>query len=128
MAHPAVSRSYGYPPRESSIINTTMDQRGVVSGSTPPKHVVLCVDHQVVDEPTGHRHVVALEAAIEEGRTFRWTLVQVIAAIRDGAQFLVGGNGGEQTTLLEPVVCPHCPQVSARTAEPHRLEARPTCG
>ena len=93
-------------------------------GALPP-YVVLSVERDAAAEAGGHSHVVGLTTRDPDGGETRWTLVQVIAAIRDGERFLMGGGGGGQSAVIEPAVCPQCPFatliVEPTAAEPARV-------
>lgn len=74
-----------------------------------------------------HRHVTALEASGAGGRVERWTLVQVVDAIRGGALFVTGGSQPGQAAVVEPTVCPRCPRLTLVTHPPGALAAVPQC-
>jgi hypothetical protein len=71
-----------------------------------PPYVVTCLD---VDEAAGdgHQHVVAIETRDPDGGQTRWSTVQVIAALREGEQFVFRENERAGTSM-EPAVCAGC--------------------
>jgi hypothetical protein len=77
------------------------------TGTIPP-YVVRCVTVDDLVEGNGHEHVTGLETTDPDGGMTRWTLVEAIAAYRDGGRFIVGSGEGEQTAELGPSVCPRC--------------------
>lgn len=85
-----------------------MDALSAAPGSAVQQHRVERLETEPAAGSDDHRHVVALETVDAAGRTFRWTLVQVIAAMRDGERFVLGGSTAGQAAALEPTVCPHC--------------------
>jgi hypothetical protein len=93
-------------------------------GSAERPHIVWCVDADDIDELGEHRHVVALRATDPDGRAIRWTLVQAISAIRAGELFVVMGDLG---TVLEPAVCPRCPQATLVSYPQNALDDLPDC-
>lgn len=88
---------------------------------------VWCIETDDLDGVGDHRHVIALETAGADEGAFRWTLVQVIAAIRDGELFVVGGGARGQATVLEPAVCPRCPRATLATHPADVLGDLPSC-
>lgn len=77
-----------------------------------PWYVVLSIEKDRAVEPSGHSHVLGLATRDPEGGERHWTLVQVIAAIRDGERFVVGEDPDDQGTSIEPTVCPRCPMAT----------------
>jgi hypothetical protein len=73
-----------------------------------PPYVVHCVVVDRASEAAGHPHVVGIETSDPDGGRTKWTLLQVIAAFRDGERFMVGSAAGGQTVELGPSVCPRC--------------------
>lgn len=104
-----------------------MDALDAVAGNTAQPYRVWCVEGYDVDGISDHRHVVAVETADADGRTMRWTLVRAIAAIRDGELFVVGGSGLGQATVVEPAVCPRCPQATLVSYPADALNDLPAC-
>lgn len=74
-------------------------------------------------EADGHDHVTGIETWDPDGGRTRWTLVQVIAAVRDGEAFQLGTGDDAKAMLLEPAVCPRCAVATLVVAPPGR---RPT--
>ena len=104
-----------------------MDASTALAGSGAEPNWVWCIETDGVAGPNGHRHVVAIEASGADERRSRWTIVQVIAAIRDGALFVVGGGGRAQAAVLEPSVCAVCQRATVVTDPPTALEMVPVC-
>ena len=77
-----------------------------------PWYVVLSVEKDHAVEPSGHSHVIGLATRDPDGGETHWTLVQVIAAIRDGERFVVGEDPDDQAAAIEPTVCPRCPMAT----------------
>jgi len=73
-----------------------------------PPYSVRCIDLDPVAEADGHHHVTAIETWDPDGGEARWSLVQVIEAVRDGEQFMVTEGDGGQAVELAPSVCPRC--------------------
>ena len=91
-----------------------------------PAYRVVCLEIDIAAEADGHDHVTAINTWDPDGGRTRWTLVQVIAAVRDGEAFHAGKGGDGQAAVVEPAVCPRCP-VATLLANPP--EARPpVCG
>jgi hypothetical protein len=59
----------------------------------------------------GHVHVVAVETRDPDGGQTRWPTVEVIAAVRDGARFVMGGRDRAHASL-QPAICPGCATVT----------------
>lgn len=72
-----------------------------------PAYKVVCLQTDTAAAADGHDHVTAIETWDPDGGRTHWTLVQVIAAVRDGEVFQAGGD--PMTATLEPAVCPWCP-------------------
>jgi hypothetical protein len=78
---------------------------------------VLCM--QLDDRATaGHEHIAFVNTRDPDGGETRWGSVDVIAAIRDGAEFVVAEDGKGRRTLLEPAICPACPLATLRVDPP----------
>ena len=88
-----------------------------------PAYEVVCLHTDAAAEAEGHDHVTAIETSDPDGGRTRWTLVQVIAAVRDGEAFHAGRGGLGQAGVLEPAVCPRCP-IATLVVDPP--EARPS--
>ena len=73
-----------------------------------PPYEVVCVQTDTGVKADGHHHVTAVETWDPDGGRTRWTLVQVIAAVRDGEVFRAGEGGDGQVAVLEPAVCRRC--------------------
>jgi hypothetical protein len=71
--------------------------------------MVVCVETDMAVKANGHDHVTAIETWDPDGGRTRWTLVQVITAVRDGEQFQAGKGGDGESAVLELAVCPRCP-------------------
>jgi hypothetical protein len=71
-------------------------------------HVVRCIRIDLIAGTDDHQHVIGVETSDPDGRVTRWSLVEAIAAYRDGARFIVGSGEEEQTAELGPSVCPRC--------------------
>jgi hypothetical protein len=97
----------------------TDDVRG--AGEVPP-YVVRRVETDPAAAAAGHHHVSGVDTVDPDGGETHWTLVQVIAAAREGERFVMGGEGG-QAEDLEPSACPRCRLVSlsAHPAAPRNL-------
>ena len=86
-------------------------------------HEVVCLQTDPTAEADGHEHVSAIETwDPDRGRT-RWTLVQVIAAVREGETFHAGSASGGQAGVIDPAVCPRC-RFATLVVDPP--EARPS--
>lgn len=77
-------------------------------GDDLPPYSIRCAEMDPVAEANGHRHVVEVRTDDPDGGETRWTLVEVIAAIRDGERFMLGGDARGQAVAIEPTVCPRC--------------------
>ena len=80
-------------------------------GEVPP-YVVRRVETDPVAAAAGHHHVSGVDTVDPDGGETHWTLVQVIAAVREGERFVTGGGQRGQAEDLEPSVCPRCRLVS----------------
>jgi hypothetical protein len=81
------------------------------AGEVPP-YVVRRVETDPVAAAAGHHHVSGVDTVDPDGGETHWTLVQVVAAFREGERFVMGGGQGGQAEDLEPSVCPRCRLVS----------------
>ena len=79
-------------------------------GSAPPYEVTCLEEDQAVEE--SHRHVVAVETRDPDGGQTRWSTVEVITALREGEEFIVGDGKGDTPASLEPGLCPACATVT----------------
>lgn len=77
------------------------------SGKVPP-YELHCVQADPAALADGHLHVTAIETSDPDGGTTRWSLVQVIEAVRDGEQFILREGDAGQAAELGPTVCPRC--------------------
>jgi len=72
-----------------------------------PPYAVSCVQADPAAMADGHLHVTSIETSDPDGGTTRWSLVQVIEAVRDGEQFILREGEG-QAVELGATVCPRC--------------------
>jgi hypothetical protein len=79
---------------------------------------VLCVQLDGTRERDGHEHVTFVDTRDPDGAQTRWKSVDVIAAIRDGAEFVVAEDGKGRRTLLQPALCPACPFATLEVEPP----------
>jgi hypothetical protein len=73
-----------------------------------PPYVVLRVETDPAAATIGHHHVSGIDTVDPDGGETHWSLVQVVAAVRDGERFVSGGGEGGQAVSLEPTICPRC--------------------
>ena len=104
-----------------------MDALIASAGSGAEPNRVWCVETDGVSGPRPHEHVIALEASGADERRQRWTIVQVIAAIRDGELFVVGDGRRGQAAVLEPSVCPICHRATVVTHPAAALDSVTAC-
>lgn len=76
-------------------------------GELPP-YSVRCIHVDPAAEADGHQHVTAIETTDPDGGETRWSLVQVIEAVRNGERFVSEATPGGQGIELGPLVCPRC--------------------
>jgi len=93
-------------------------------GELPP-YSVRCIDVDPVAEADGHYHVVAIETSDPDGGVTRWSLIQVISAVRDGERFKLDAGDGVQAVELEPAVCPRCSMATLTPAGPSDAGVEP---
>ena len=91
-----------------------------------PPYVVACIDADPWLAIDGHHHVTAVETRDPDGGQTRWTLVQVILAIRDGAAFSVV-DGERAVAHLEPTVCTRCPMATLTIDPAEASDLVPGC-
>ena len=72
-----------------------------------PPYAVRCVHADPRSMAEGHLHVTALETSDPDGGSTRWSLVQVIEAVREGERFMLREGGGEPAEL-SPTICARC--------------------
>ena len=97
------------------------------NGQPPRPYLLHCVESSSLDGDGRHQHVIAIEAVGQDGEPVRWTLVEVIAAIRGGALFVAGGGQRGQAAVVEPTVCPSCPRLTLVTHPAGALVGLPEC-
>ena len=78
-------------------------------GGTARRYEVLLIELDPIAHVDGHEHVTLVDISDPGGGHTRWTSVQVIAAIRSGAQFIVGADRDDRRAQLAPALCPVCP-------------------
>ena len=98
-----------------------MDERdaSLADGS----YKVLCIEAEA-GQAEGHDHVRFVETRDPDGAETRWKSVDVIAAIRDGAEFVIADDAGGRRTILEPAVCPNCALATVSADPPAARPAR----
>jgi hypothetical protein len=79
---------------------------------------VICLDLDVRLSAAGHHHALGVETRDADGSRRRWSSVQVIGAVRDGARFVIEDA---PEASLEPGLCPICPFVTLRVEGPAQL-------
>lgn len=92
-------------------------------GGAIPPYQVRRVETDPAAAAAGHHHVSGVDTIDPDGGETHWTLVQVVAAVRDGERFVMGGEQGGQAVDLEPSACPRCRLVTL--SDPTRARARP---
>lgn len=73
-----------------------------------PPYALRCVQADPAALADGHLHVTSIETSDPDGGTTRWSLVQVIEAVRDGERFILREGDDGQAAELGPTVCPRC--------------------
>lgn len=106
----------------NQVLSSAMDQSTARGIGELPAYRVVCLETDAAAEADGHDHVTSIETWDPDGGRTRWTLVQVVAAVRDGELFHAGKSADGQAGVLEPAVCPHCPVATLGVDPP---EARP---
>lgn len=101
------------------------EPRSGSAGEVPP-YVVACIDADPGLSIDGHHHVTAVETRDPDGGHTRWTLVQVILSIRDGAGFSVV-DGEKAVGRLEPTVCTRCPMATLTIDPPEASDLVHAC-
>jgi hypothetical protein len=90
-------------------------------------HEVLCVEIREGTGERGHAHVAAVVARSAAGtEARRWSVVQLVEAIRAGERFGVGESG--RVASLRPAVCGRCPMLTVVSEPPEALARLPACG
>ena len=123
-------RPLGHPETADRTVVSHPNQLLSISMNAPtPRvdelraHEVVCLHTDPAAEADGHVHVSAIETRDPDGGRSRWTLVQVIAAVREGEAFHAGKGSDGRAGVLEPAVCPRCPFATLVVDPP---EARPS--
>ena len=91
-----------------------------------PPHQAVCVEIRERSGDRDHTHVTAVlvrPAAGAEAR--RWSVVQLVDAIRAGERFEVGEASG--VAGLRPAVCGCCPMLTIVSDPPEALARLSTC-
>lgn len=91
--------------------------RRIKSDELPP-YSVRRISVDLVAESAGHHHVTDVETWDPDGGRTQWAVDAVIAAMRDGERFIVGGEDRGRTTELGPAVCPRCPMATLSKDSP----------
>ena len=112
--------------RTNQLLSSDMSHPAAPGIGELPAYRVVCVDTDLAARADGHDHVTAIGTWDPDGGRTRWTLVQVIAAVRDGEQFHAGKGGDGQDAVLEPAVCPRCP-LATLVVDPPEVRL-PACG
>ncbi len=74
----------------------------------------------------GHAHVTALMTRDAAGtETRRWSVVELVDAVRAGEQFGAGEASGSAT--VRPAVCSRCPMLTIVSDPPEALARLPAC-
>lgn len=91
-----------------------------------PAHQAVCVEIREASGDRGHTHVSALFARTVGGsEPKRWSVVQLVDAVRAGERFEVGEAGG--VSSLRPAVCGRCPMLTVASDPPDALARMPAC-
>jgi hypothetical protein len=86
-----------------------------------PTHQVLCIGWDRGRAADDHEHVRFVDTRDPDGSETRWNWIDVVSAIRDGAEFVVAADPGVRRAVLEPTLCPKC---SLATLDVHPTTAR----
>jgi hypothetical protein len=97
--------------RNNQLLSSLMDGEGPIEGTASP-HVVRCVEMDLAAR--FHHHVRAVETA-SEGSGRRWSLVDAVAAYRQGERFVIEPTPGDVLQELVPAICPGCRLVTMST-------------
>jgi hypothetical protein len=75
----------------------------------------------------GHLHVTAVESSDPGGGRTRWSLVQVIEAVRGGERFVLREDASADPVELAPTVCPRCRMATLAMDASGSWERLPIC-
>jgi hypothetical protein len=96
---------------------------GAASFSRPgQRHEVVCLG---IDDPAArasHPHVIRIDTLEDGGRRRRWSVIDVIVAVRRGERFFMGSG-----IDVRPIVCRRCPMVTLATEPAEELLALERC-
>lgn len=92
-------------------------------GGAIPPYEVRRVETDPAATAAEHHHVSGVDTVDPDGGETHWTLVQVVAAVRDGERFVMGRAQGGQAADLEPSVCPRCRLVTLSVAGHERARS-----
>lgn len=77
---------------------------------------IVCTTHSPVDEPSRRTHIVAVGTGTDPGHAdIKWSLDDVLLAIRRGDRFYVKGERSARIAWVEPYVCSFCRRTYIRT-------------
>lgn len=80
-------------------------------------HWVVCAERVAAPRGPQHTHVAAVGTATQpDGPTRRWTMVELVNAMRLGERFYTGSRSSGRRAAIEPQVCPECGVVTVRSA------------
>ena len=69
-----------------------MGTEDALRGEAIPPYRVRRVETDPAAAAAGHHHVSGVDTVDPDGGETHWTLVQVVAAVRDGERFVMGGQ------------------------------------
>lgn len=96
------------------------------------RYRITCTEQEPVTAPVSHQHIVRVGTGSDAGWSRKWTVNEVLTAMRQGDQFYTQGKTSGKVAQVEPYTCARCQRTYIRSAadrvEDNNLDNLPRCG
>lgn len=79
------------------------------------RHRIVCTEQEPFSQPTTHAHIVSVGTGSSSGWDRRWTLDEVLAAMKRGDTFYTKGETSGREATVEPFECAKCRRTFIRS-------------
>lgn len=96
------------------------------------RYRITCTEQEPVAAPVSHQHIVRVGTGSDDGWSRKWTVNEVLTAMREGDQFYTQGKTSGKVAQVEPYTCTRCQRTYIRSAADsvadNNLDNLPRCG
>ena len=93
---------------------------------------ITCTEQEPVTLPVSHQHIVRVGTGSDAGWSRKWTVAEVLQAMRAADSFYTQGKVSGKVAQVEPYSCSRCQRTYIRSAADsvpdNNLDNLPRCG